>query len=351
MSKLFQPIQIGNMEVKNRFVRSATHDWLGNPDGSISPQQVELYEKLAANDVGLIITAHAYIEHPRGKASLNQNGIYDDNFISGYQKLAKTVHKYGSKLVVQISHAGSLTTLEFTEGETPLNLNNMTNQEIEKIIEAYVQAANRAKLAGCDGVQLHLAHGYFLSRFISPDTNKRQDQWGGSRENRVRIVGEIIKRIQALVGVDFPILVKLNSTGGFEGTGAISLEDVVYTAQALEDLGVCAIEVSGGVGGEKKNSLSRTGVLSPEQEAYFAENAQEIKKAVSIPVILVGGLRSRLIIEKILDEGIANMISMSRPFVREPDLVRKLKESQDKVTCISCNKCRVFTGIKCFYKD
>ncbi|KJS88254.1 MAG: NADH peroxidase [Peptococcaceae bacterium BICA1-8] len=351
MNELFEPIKIGTMEVKNRFVRSATHDWLGNPDGSISTQQLDLYEKLAANDVGLIITAHAYIEHPRGKASLNQNGIYNDKFISGYQKLAETVHKYGSKLVVQISHAGNQTTLEFTEGETPLDLNNMADMEIEKLIEAYAQAANRVKIAGCDGVQLHLAHGYLLSRFLSPNTNKRQDQWGGSRENRVRILREIIKRSRALIGDDFPILVKLNSTGGFEGTAAISLEDVVYTAQVLEDLGVCAIEVSGGVGGEKKNSLSRTGILSPEQEAYFAENTKEIKKAVNIPMILVGGLRSRSTIEMILDEGIADMISMSRPFVREPDLVKKLKDGQDKVTCISCNKCRVFTGIKCYYKD
>lgn len=347
MSILFDPIKIGNLELKNRFVRSATQDWWGNPDGTISPEEMDLYQKLAQNQVGLIIAAHSYIDHPRGRASLKQNGIYDDKFIPGYQKLAELVHNYGSKLLVQISHAGSQTNKEFTEGVEPLNLNLISQEEIERLIAEFVQAIARVKKAGCDGVQIHMAHGYLLSRFLSPQSNKRQDKWGGNIDNRINIVKKIITRAKALVGDDFPILVKLNSTGGFDGTAAIPIEDVIYIAQQLEKLGVAAIEISGGAVGEKRNSLSRTGILKAEQEGYFKENAQAVKRAVNIPIILVGGLRSKTVMESIIQAGSADLVSLSRPFIKEPDLVVKLKNGQEKVSCISCNQCRDFQGIRC----
>jgi len=339
------------MTVKNRFARSATNDWLGNVDGSVSDKEVDIYRNLAANDVGLIISAHSYVEHPRGRASFNQNGIYDDRFISGYRRLAGAVHEYGAKIVVQISHAATQTTSQVIENQYPFDPNKVEEYEILALIDAFAAAVLRVKKAGCDGVQIHMAHGYLLSRFLSPDTNRRQDDWGGTPEKRVRVFIEIIKRAKSLVGADFPILVKLNSMGGFNGTAAVELEDVIYTAKLLEGLGVCAIEVSGGVAREPKNSMARVGILHSEQEAYFAAAASQIKKAVNIPIILVGGLRSQKVMERILDEEVADMVSLCRPFIREPDLVCKLKGGQPKVACVSCNLCFDPSGIKCNYKE
>ncbi|MEW6622435.1 MAG: NADH:flavin oxidoreductase [Bacillota bacterium] len=336
--------------MKNRFVRSATHDWLGNPDGSISEKQLVLYRSLDENDVGLIMSAHAYVDHPQGRASINQNGIYHDRFIEGYRQLADIAHGHGARFIVQVAHAGVQTMPQLMEGQLPLNPIDMTEDEILKVIDCFAKAVYRVKQAGCDGVQLHLAHGYLLCRFLSSDANRREDVWGRPVENRVRIVEEIIKKARQLVGTDFPILVKLNSTGGFSGTAAIELAEVIQIAKALENLGVCAIEVSGGTVMDTKNSLSRTGIINPKQEAYFGGAAQEIKKAVKIPIILVGGLRFRMVMDRILDDGVADMVSLSRPFVREPDLVRRILSGQQKVSCISCNLCRDFSGIKCNYK-
>lgn len=349
MVGLFNPISIGSLTVKNRFVRSATQDWLGNDDGSISPREMDLYEKLAQNDTGLIISAHSYVEHPRGRASARQNGIYHDRFIEGFSRIAAIVHNYGTKFIVQVAHAGTQTNSELTEGCAPADPNSLGQEEIQALIESFALAAQRARQAGCDGVQLHIAHGYLLARFLSPNTNLRQDEWGGTIENRAKIVTSIIERTRQLVGTDFPLLVKLNSCGGFEGAAAIELSEVVIVAKMLEAAGVKAIEVSGGAVGESKNSMSRTGILRPEDEAYFAKAAHTIKQAVAVPVILVGGLRSRWIMEDILRRGVADMISMSRPFIREPDIVKKLAQGQEKVQCISCNQCRDTSGIHCIF--
>lgn len=358
MSTLFQPITIGNFTVRNRFVRSATQDWLGNSDGSISDQEISLYRALAIGGAGLIITAHAYVVHPVGRASILQNGIYDDKFIAGYSRLADAVHTEGSALVLQISHAGRQTSLELTAGEVPLSPSavtdtfsgitprTMSEEEIWQTIDAFAAALSRAKESGCDGAQLHIAHGYLLSQFISPYTNRREDTWGGSLENRTRILREIITRGRRAVGDDYPILVKLNSTDGFQGEGYLSQDDVVATAKMLEAAGIAAIEISGGIR-EAKGVMSPPGILRPEQEACFAATACAVKAAVSIPVILVGALRSLSVMEEIVESGTADMIAMSRPFVKEPDLVNRLQTGQEKVTCVSCNGCFSPTGLRC----
>lgn len=361
MSKLFDPIQIGNMTVKNRFVRSATHDNYGNVDGSLSEQEFKLYEALAQNQVGLIITAHSYVQHPLGRASLNQNGIYEDRLIEDYRKLADMVHAYGSKLVVQISHAGRQTTPDTINGLSPvapspvpdgatgINPRELTEPEILQLIDDYVKAMVRVKASGCDGVQVHMAHGYLLAQFLSPYTNQRTDQWGGSVENRTRILREIITQGRQAVGSDFPILVKLNSRDAKEGQGYLTLEDVVYTAKMLEQHGVDAIEISGGMR-EDRRIMAATGILQQEQEAYFSAAAKAVKEAVQVPILLVGGVRSKSVMEKVLTENIADLISMSRPFVRDPNLVVRLKAGQDKVTCISCNACFSLKGLACYVK-
>jgi len=361
MNHLFTPTTIGNFTVKNRFVRSATQDYWGNEDGSISDTELQLYGQLAQNDVALIISAHSYVQHPLGKASLRQNGIYEDRFIAGYKKVTETVHRHGSKFVLQISHAGRQTTLDLidnlkpvapsavTNAVTGITPRELTEAEIQQLISDYAAAMRRAKDANCDGVQLHIAHGYLLAQFLSPYTNRRADRWGGTIENRTRIIREIITAGRKQVGDQFPILAKLNSTDGLSGSGHLTPDDVLYTAKLLENYGIAAIEVSGGMH-EAKGVMAQPGVNSPEKEAYFAKAAEMLKQAVSIPILLVGGLRSAQIMENVIANGVADMVSLSRPFIKEPDLVKRLQQGAKKAECISCNACFKHEGLRCYYK-
>lgn len=362
MKLLNQEILLGTMKVKNRFVRSATHDRMGNEDGSLSGAELELYATLAEKEIGLIITGHAYVQHPRGKASIRQNGIFNDSFIPGYREAVRLVHQYGGKLVLQISHAGRQTTPKMIAGETPvapsavtdkstgITPRAMTGEEIEEVIEDFVAAMVRAREAGCDGVQVHAAHGYLISQFLSPYTNRRTDEWGGNAANRGRILEEIIVRGRKALGEDYPILVKLNATDGFTGPGYLTMEDVVFTARMLEKHGVAALEVSGGIN-EKNGVMSKPGVIKPEQEAYFREAAIAIKAAqVKTPLILVGGLRSLEVMEAVLEKGWADMVALSRPLIKEPDLVVRFKQGQDRAACVSCNACFSPEALACRLK-
>lgn len=362
MSVLFDPVTVGGLHLKNRFVRSATHDYLGRPDGSISAPQMELYRDLAVGGVGLIITGHAYVQHPLGRASVNQNGIYDDRFIEGYRKLADAMHAEGAALVLQISHAGRQTPQDWPadqvpvapsavrEGQTGRTPRALTEEEIGSLIEAYVTAMARAKAAGCDGVQLHIAHGYLLSAFLSPYTNRRTDAWGGSLENRCRILREIVTRGRRAVGGDYPVLVKINSTDGFTGDGYLTLTDVVAAVRNLVDWGVTAVEVSGGHR-EARSVMSRPAVMAAEQEAYFADAARALKAAVDVPVILVGGLRSLSVMEDVVARGAADLVALSRPLICEPDLVNRMRAGQTKAICSSCNACFNPAGLRCRRPD
>ena len=361
MSILFEPISIGNLTVKNRFVRSATQDYLGNDDGSITQAEIDLYGHLARHDVALIISGHSYVQHPLGKASIRQNGIFADRFIPGYRQIAATVHEYGAKFILQVSHAGRQTTPELTngltavapsavtDGSTGLTPREISEDEIWQLVADFATAMGRAYQAGCDGVQLHIAHGYCLSQFLSPYTNRRTDQWGGSIDNRTRILREVIAAGRRETGNQFPILVKLNSTDGYSGPEYLSLEDVLYTAKMLERSGIAAIEISGGIR-EAKGAMSRPGINCPEKEAYFAEAARSVKQLVSIPVILVGGLRSSAVMENLIKNGTADLVALSRPLIKEPDLVTRLAAGAEKATCVSCNACFNPAGLKCYYQ-
>jgi len=358
MSVLFEPVTIGGLHLKNRFVRSATHDYLGCPDGSISAQQMALYRDLAVGGVGLIVTGHAYVQHPLGRASVNQNAIYDDRFIEGYRGLVDVVHTAGAALVLQISHAGRQTPQDWPDDQTPVapsavregqtgrTPRALTDEEIWSLIEAYVAAMVRAKAAGCDGVQLHVAHGYLLSAFLSPYTNRRTDAWDGSLENRCRILREIVTRGRRAVGDEYPVLVKINSTDGFTGEGYLTLADAVAAVRHLVEWGVDAVEVSGGHR-EARSVMSRPGVLAPEQEGYFAEAARALKAAVDVPVILVGGLRSLAVMEDVVASGAADLVALSRPLICEPDLVKRLRAGQARAICSSCNACFNPAGLRC----
>ena len=356
---LFEPIKLGTLEVANRFVRSATNEGIADYDGTPTTAIGDMYEELARNDVGLIITGYSYV-NPNGRSDERQQGIYDDRFIVPYSEITSRVHKYDSKIVAQIVHGGRQSLVrpdtillgpsavkDESSGKKPLE---MTDEEIMQTIDDFVEAARRAKEAGFDGVQLHCAHGFLLSSFISPYTNRRTDEWGGSVENRTRIIVKIIKGIQDRIGADYPIMVKINATDGFDiYSGKIGLDapECVEIAAILEKAGICAIEVSGGIF-EAGSVMSQQDIDSEDKEAYFRRYAKMIKDTVKIPIILVGGIRSRNVMDLVL-KVYADMVSMSRPFICEPDLVPKIREGAPVVKCVSCNLCFDPEGIKCHY--
>jgi 2,4-dienoyl-CoA reductase-like NADH-dependent reductase (Old Yellow Enzyme family) len=347
MSKLFERSAINGMELSNRFVRSATWEGMAAEDGSVTPKLTETLAALAKGGVGLIISSQAYVL-PEGQAAPWQLGIYKDELIEGLQEVSAAVHDFGCKIVMQIAHAGKFAASPLT-GRPPLVVSDfdglskspreeMTLDYIRELVVAFGDAARRAKVAGFDGVQIHSAHGYLLSQFLSPAFNRRKDDYGGAIENRARIHMEIFQAIRNVVGKDFPVLIKLNCRDFTEN--GLSLEDSLHVGRMLADAGLDAIELSGGLLTGGKLSPSRSGIKSEEQEAYFKEDAQAFKKAMNVPLILVGGMRSFEVAERLVEEGVADYISMSRPFIREPALVNRWKAGDHgRATCKSDNLC------------
>ncbi len=354
-SVLFEPIKIGALTIRNRFVRSATHDFMADESGFVTDRQVALFDRLARGEAGLIITGHAFVE-PRGKASLFQTAAYDDRFITGLRRISETVRRTPSRILLQLAHAGRQTKEKFAGGiplapsavHEPvfkLTPHPMSPVEIRSVIGAFVSAAGRAREAGFDGVQLHAAHGYLLSAFLSPHTNRRRDAWGGSLENRLRLTLEIAAGIQNLAGPDFLLTVKLNTTDLLPS--GLDIAEAMQAAVLLEKAGIHAIEVSGGMS-EAGNTSVWKGPFEEHEEGYFLEAASRLKSVVSIPVMGLGGFRSFGIMERAVQEGKADLISLSRPLIREPDLIRRFRSGLvQKSACISCNLCFNPRGIDC----
>ena len=355
MSILFTPIAIGPLTVPNRFVRSATHEFMADDEGNVTESQVELYRRLAEGEVGLIITGHAFVQ-PSGKASPRQTAVYDDRFIEGLARIPAAAHRYPSSIFLQIAHAGRQTKTRLC-GCVPVSPSavydpvwkvmprELTGEEIRSLIDDFVSGGVRAKRAGFDGVQLHAAHGYLISSFLSPHTNRRSDEWGGPVENRARVLLAALRGVKAACGEAFPVIVKLNSTDFLEG--GLTVEDAVRIARLLEAGGIDAIEVSGGMAESGRGSVW-AGLRSEADEGYFVENAARIKQAVHVPVFGLGGIRTLAVAEKIVEDGRADLVSLSRPFIRDPFLVKHFREGLAAGSeCISCNKCFNPRGIRC----
>ncbi len=347
MSKLFEFSTINGMQLANRFVRSATWEGMAGDDGSVTPALMACMDKLAEGQVGLILSSHTYIS-PEGQAGPKQLGIYKDDLIDGLKQMTDAVHRHGGKIVVQLAHSGCMANPKITgltavgpssvEGISPSVCKEMSADDIENLIEAFGRAAKRAKEAGFDGVQLHAAHGYLLSQFLSPSFNKRTDAYGGSVEHRYQVVRKVLKKIRSIVGESFPLLIKLNSQDFLEG--GLTLEDSLLIGSMLAKDGIDAIELSGGTLRSGKNSPSRMGISRKDKEAYFSEAARAFKKTIEVPLILVGGVRSFSVAESIIDQGWADYISMSRPFIREPGLIKRWKSGdRRKAFCLSDNLC------------
>jgi 2,4-dienoyl-CoA reductase-like NADH-dependent reductase (Old Yellow Enzyme family) len=343
MTKLFEPGRIASLTLANHLVRSATAEYMADEAGRPEPPMVEMYEALAQGGVGLIITGHAFV-HSSGRCRLTMTGVHDDDLIPSLEALTKAVHSHGGKVAMQINHGGRRCAEDAIDGEplapspVPQTRGDPRPQElneaqIRELIGAYGRAAGRAKAAGFDGVQLHGAHGYLINQFNSPAANWRKDRWGGSVARRMRFLGEIAAAVRDEVGGDYPVLIKLGIQD-FVRDG-LTLDDGVEIVRHLADWGIDAVEISGGMGGQSV----RKDILHPDEEAYFLPQARKAREATDLPLILVGGLRSKSVMERILEEGTADFISLCRPLIREPDLPRRLQEGQDKAACISCNRC------------
>ena len=363
MGSMFESSMINGLQLSNRFIRSATWEGMAAEDGKVTPKLIELMTELAKGGVGLIISSHAYVR-PDGQAGPWQLGVYSDALIPGLRKVTGAVHENGGKIVLQLAHAGLFASAELT-GQPPLAVSQVKGivksscrevsvSDIQEIVNAFAQAAVRAKSAGFDGVQIHSAHGYLLSQFLSPMFNQREDDYGGDIQNRARALMAVSKNIRDAVGEGYPIMVKMNCQDFVEN--GLVLEDAVQVSQMLADNGIDAIELSGGLLTSRKLSPSRAGIKSEDKEAYFQNEAAVFKEKIDVPLIAVGGMRSFAVAERLVNEGIADYISMSRPFIREPHLVNRWKGGDlRKAACLSDNLCfgpgRKGLGIYCVTEE
>ena len=347
MARLFEPTTINGMKIKNRFVRSATHEAMAGFDGMVNDKLLGCMAELALGEVGLIITGHAHVTR-EGQAGPRQMGIYSDEMIEGLKRLTLAVHKNGGLVAVQLAHAGKrgigkddyspLGPLDMFEDGVK-KTSQMTADDIQRTVKAFGDAAERALKAGFDGVQIHAAHGYLLSQFLSPHYNKRDDNFGGSLENRARLLVQVYDEIRQRVGNSFPVMVKINSEDFLEG--GITVGEMVKVSHMLEERGMDAIEISGGTFDSGKFIPARTGTSkSEEREVYYRKAAEAFKKEIGIPLILVGGFLSFNIAQDIVTSGLADYIALSRPLIREPHLVKRWAAGdRKKASCISCNTC------------
>jgi len=361
MSIMFEPVGIKNLKIRSRIARSATFEGMGNAQGEPSERHARLYNELAEGGVGLIITSAALVERfktplPEGQDIAYPTFIDRDELVELWKPIVAATQARGATMAMQIVHPGRQEDPRLRLGEPPLAPSpvelkgsgvvprEMTVKEIREMVEKFAQACRRVKEAGFDAVQLHGGHGYMINNFISPYTNQRTDEYGGDTPRRARFIVDIVRRARELVGNDYPIMIKMNCDDFVPG--GIVKEEAVRVASAIEEGGIDCIEITGGMP-ESGERMPGKGINKQEKEAYLRPYAEALRPAVRIPLILVGGMRSPRVIEKILSDGVADMVSMSRPFIREPQFPRRWKEGdRKKVTCVSCGKCAKHVFVK-----
>lgn len=333
------------MEIPNRIVRSATAERGADERGKATGALADTFKTLAQGGTGLIITGHAFV-HPHGKTNNAMTGAHSDNMIPGLEKIAKAVHQNSdAKVFLQINHAGRVTsqaligTLPAGPSPIPVKMSGeeareFSSDEIEELVEIYVQAVRRGMEAGFDGVQLHCAHGYLISQFLSGYTNRRTDKWGNDKRLfLMRIVDEIKTRMG-----NFPLAVKINCEDYVPD--GVTIAEFVETCKILDKKGISFIEVSGGIP-EAGGKAVRKGINAPEKEGYFLYAGKALKEAgIHIPVAVAGGFRSKSVCENALERGETDMVSFCRPLITEPDLPNQWKNGrEEKSRCIACNSC------------
>jgi len=391
MKQVFEPGSLGKLALKNRIIRAATHEGMATNEGMPTEDLLLLYKKLAAGGAGAIITGYVSVMK-NGRTFRNQRLFDNDSYIPVYKPINNQLKQFNAPVILQIAHGGSRSMSKITGLEVISASGRKKNDygdpvreaseaEIHEIIKAFVAAIVRAKEAGFDGVEVHAAHGFLLSEFVSPVLNKRKDQWGGSTENRLRILTEILFLARKEIGRGFPILVKIS--GHDEFRRGLSETESIKIAKLLQASSCDAIEVSCGYGDFMYTvRMPRLPVdailgLMPKyrnmrgyQERLFrlltpflarvhapltnynVPLAEIIKKNVDIPIIAVGGIRSMKDIRKIVAEKDIDFVSLCRPFIIEPDIVNRLQQGQGSSRCINCGYCLIgvtANKLRCYY--
>lgn len=314
------PLQVKHLTLHNRLVLPPMASKTSTADGQVTDAMLDYYRSICAGGyIGLVITEHAYI-HMGGKAGPGQMSVAEDEMIGGLTRLADTVHSCGSKVICQINHAGSGTNPNFTGGLQPIGPSavghpkktanvprEMTLEEIKAMPALFAAAARRAKAAGFDGVEIHACHGYLLNQFYSPLTNHRTDDYGGSLDNRLRLICEVIRAVRSEVGADYPIALRL---GGCDYTyGGSTIDDAVYACKVFAEEGVDLLDLSGG--------MCSFSVPGRAYAGFFSDMSEGVKAAVQVPVMLTGGVWSAANAEKLLQKGAADLIGVGRAQLRD----------------------------------
>ncbi|MDG4664305.1 NADH:flavin oxidoreductase [Mycobacterium sp. 236(2023)] len=362
---VFGEAAIGPVVVRNRLIRAGTGESMADPGGRIGQDYVDLHEKLARGGVGLAFTGHIY-SHRRGRYGELQAGLDTDDAIPGFRRVTDAVHRHGGRIFAQIAHAGSQSMSFATQPLAPSPVDNVmtgrkvsaaSDDEIHETIEAFQSAARRAVEAGFDGVHLHGANGYLVSQFRSPLTNRRDDRWGGSQENRDRFACEIIRAIRAELPPDRGLTMKVGLADLVDEPGGLALDDAVAGVSRFVAAGLDGVEISSNLMSDYVSASIRGYVAvgpkeaardllfhrlhrQAEPEAYFLPFADAVRAEVDTTIILVGGIRRLATMEALIRDERADFLSMARPFIREPDLALRLSRGgQTSPACVSCNIC------------
>ncbi len=389
MKEIFTKSTIAGIEFKNKIIRSATFERLSDRDGRPTEKLGDMYLKLAKGGVGAIITGLIAV-HRNGRSSSGMCMIDRDDFIDDYKKINNMLNEYGVPLIAQLAHGGGQSDTNESGGfnlapskkkyiATGKFSQVLSEDEIQVIIDSYIDAIERSKKAGFAGVQLHAAHGYLLSEFLSGGLNSRKDKWGGSDVNRFRIISEIMKGARERIG-DYPIMAKFSAQDRLKN--GIRMDEALRLAVMFQEAGIDALEVSCGANDGFNTIRTRkipvdmimSGKFSVKIKSkimkslmkkliplmvkrydpvynFNVEAAEKIKQKIDIPVIVVGGIRNINDINLFITGGKADFVSMSRPFIIEPDLVNKFKEGgQESSRCIECCHCMFGKGpLRCYY--
>lgn len=351
--KIFSEGKIGKVKLRNRLVMSPMGIGLAELDGTASDEMITYYEARAMGGAGLIIPEITRVNDEHGAGLMRQLSVTQDRHIEGLSRLAAAIHKHDSKIFIQLHHPGREGVSALIGGQPVVSASaipckvskqetrELSTDEVKALIQQFIDGAVRVQKAGCDGVELHCAHGYLLQQFLSPYTNKRTDEYGGSTDNRMRMVMEIIAGIREKCGPDFPIGVRLTVEEFLDKVGVtedyIHIQDGVMMAMAFEKAGIDFIDVSVG--------LYETGMTCVEPvsfpQGWRRDLIKAVKDHVSIPIIGVSVIREPAVAEKFLADGVEDFVSMGRTWLAEPEWGVKVRDGREKelCKCISCLRC------------